>query len=146
MLEEFKKFIGAGNVIDLAVGVIIGGMFGKIVSSFVEDVVNPVLGAVIGNTDFSNLYVILKNAEKVTPGMSLADAKKVAAVFAYGNFVSVCLNTLMTSFVIFLVVKAINKMREANQPKVEAPPEAAPAKPTSEELLGEIRDILKAGK
>lgn len=143
MLEEFKKFIGAGNVVDLAVGVIIGGMFGKIVASFVEDVVNPAIGAVVGSTDFSNLYFVLNSKAPIAPGTSLVEAKKLGAVLAYGNFASICINTLMTSFVIFLAVKAINKMREANKPKEEpAPP--APAGPTTESLLGEIRDLLKA--
>ncbi len=143
MLEEFKKFIGAGNVVDLAVGVIIGGMFGKIVASFVEDVVNPTIGAVVGSTDFSNLYFVLSGKEKITAGMPLVEAKKVGAVLAYGNFASICLNTLMTAFVIFLAVKAINNLRDRNKAK-EEPVVEPPAGPTSEQLLGEIRDLLKA--
>jgi large conductance mechanosensitive channel len=143
VLEEFKKFIGAGNVVDLAVGVIIGGMFGKIVASFVEDVVNPTIGAVVGSTDFSNLYFVLSGKEKITAGMPLVEAKKVGAVLAYGNFASICLNTLMTAFVIFLAVKAINNLRDRNKAK-EEPVVEPPAGPTSEQLLGEIRDLLKA--
>jgi large conductance mechanosensitive channel len=110
MWKEFKEFAVKGNAIDLAVGVIIGAAFGKIVTSIVEDLLMPPLGRVIGNLDFSNLYLPL--SDKITPGMSLVDAKKVGPVFAYGNFISIAINFIIVAFCIFLVVKAINKMKK----------------------------------
>jgi large conductance mechanosensitive channel len=110
MWKEFKEFAVKGNAIDLAVGVIIGAAFGKIVTSIVEDLLMPPLGRVIGNLDFSNLYLPL--SDKITPGMSLVDAKKVGPVFAYGNFISITINFIIVAFCIFLVVKAINKMKK----------------------------------
>ena len=117
MFKEFKEFAVKGNAIDLAVGVIIGAAFGKIVSSIVDDLLMPPLGKIIGNLDFSNLYLAL--SDKITPGMSLADAKKVGPVFAYGNFISITINFIIVAFCIFLVVKALNKMKK--------PSPAAPA-------------------
>src|SRR6266478_5677293 len=105
MWKEFKEFAVKGNAIDLAVGVIIGAAFGKIVTSIVEDLLMPPLGRVIGNLDFSNLYLPL--SDKITPGMSLVDARKVGPVFAYGNFISITINFIIVAFCIFLVVKAI---------------------------------------
>src|SRR4051794_22542986 len=110
MFKEFKEFAVKGNAIDLAVGVIIGAAFGKIVSSMVEDLIMPPIGKVIGNLDFSNLYLAL--SDKITPGMSLADAKKVGPVFAYGNFLTVTFNFMIVAFCIFLMVRAINKMKK----------------------------------
>jgi large conductance mechanosensitive channel len=110
MWKEFKEFAVKGNAIDLAVGVIIGAAFGKIVTSIVEDLLMPPLGRVIGNLDFSNLYLPL--SDKITPGMSLVDAKKAGPVFAYGNFISIAINFIIVAFCIFLVVKAINKMKK----------------------------------
>lgn len=117
MWKEFKEFAVKGNAIDLAVGVIIGASFGKIVSSIVEDLLMPPIGRVIGNLDFSNLYVPL--SEKITPGLSLADAKKLGPVFAYGNFITITINFAIVAFCIFLMVKMINKMKK---PSPTAPP------------------------
>jgi large conductance mechanosensitive channel len=110
MLKEFKEFAIKGNAIDLAVGVIIGLAFGKIVTSIVEDLLMPPIGKVVGNLDFSNLYLAL--SDKITPGMPLADAKKVGPVFAYGNFLTVTINFIIVAFCIFLVVQALNKMKK----------------------------------
>jgi len=136
MMQEFKEFAVKGNVVDLAVGVIIGAAFGKIVNSAIEDLVMPVVGKVIGNVDFSNLYVAL--SEKIIPGMALVDAKKLGPVFAWGNFVSVAINFLILAFVVFMMVKAINRLKRQEEAKP-----APPSEPTKEQkLLTEIRDLL----
>jgi large conductance mechanosensitive channel len=133
MLEEFKKFALRGNVVDLAIGVIIGAAFGLIVSSMVSDIIMPIIGAITGGLDFSNYYLPLNSAVKT--GLPLADAKKAGAVLAYGNFITVTLNFLIIAFVLFIVIQAINKMIKKE--------EAKPAEPSvSEKLLTEIRDIL----
>src|SRR3974390_712807 len=119
MLEEFKKFAMRGNVVDLAVGVIIGAAFGAIVNSLVGDIVMPVIGAISGGLDFSNYFIPL--SAKGTAG-ALADAKKQGAVLAYGNFLTIALNFLIIAFALFLVVKGINKL------KTEEPPPPAPSK------------------
>jgi len=119
MFKEFKEFAVKGNAVDLAVGVIIGLAFGKIVTSIVEDLLMPLVGRVIGNLDFSNLYLPL--SDKITPGMALVDAKKAGPVFAYGNFLTVTINFIIVAFCIFLVVKAANKMKK---PAANAPPVA----------------------
>jgi large conductance mechanosensitive channel len=139
-VKEFKEFAIKGNVMDLAVGVIIGGAFGKIIDSVVNDLVMPLVAAIIGKPDFSNMYVVLRGA--VPEGTALADAKKVdgAAIFAYGNFITVAINFLLLALVIFMMIKAINSMKR----KEEAVVAAAPPVPTKEEvLLTEIRDLLK---
>ncbi|MFY7951192.1 MAG: large conductance mechanosensitive channel protein MscL [Armatimonadaceae bacterium] len=142
MIDEFRKFIGSGNVIDLAVGVIVGGMFGKIVTAFVDDLVNPVLG-LMGKADFTNLYIPL--SDKVTPGLALADARKLGPVLAWGDFVTTVINVLLTTFAIFLVVKGINRMREmGTKPAPETAPAAPPPPPADVVLLTEIRDLLRA--
>src|SRR5438270_3819197 len=110
MWKEFKEFAVKGNAVDLAVGVIIGAAFGRIVSSVVEDLLMPPLGRIAGNLDFSNLYVPL--SDKVTPGLALADAKKLGPVFAYGNFITIAINFAIVAFCIFLVVKGINRMKK----------------------------------
>jgi large conductance mechanosensitive channel len=110
MLKEFKEFAVKGNAIDLAVGVIIGAAFGKIVTSIVEDLLMPPIGRAAGNLDFSNMYVPL--SDKIAPGLSLADAKKLGPVFAYGNFLTVTINFLIVAFCVFLMVKAINRMKK----------------------------------
>ena len=110
MWKEFKEFAVKGNAIDLAVGVIIGAAFGKIVSSIVEDLLMPPIGRAIGNLDFSNLY--LRLSDKIPPGVSLADAKKLGPVFAYGNFITVTINFIIVAFCIFLLVKGINKLKK----------------------------------
>ena len=109
MWKEFKEFAVKGNVVDLAVGVIIGAAFGKIVTSVVEDLLLPPIGRLIGNLDFSNLYLPL--SDKVKPGLALAEAKKLGPVFAYGNFISMAINFLIVAFCIFLLVKGINKLK-----------------------------------
>jgi large conductance mechanosensitive channel len=116
MWKEFKEFAVKGNAIDLAVGVIIGAAFGKIVSSIVEDLLMPPIGRVVGNLDFSNLYVPL--SDKVTPGLSLAEAKKLGPVFAYGNFITIAINFVIVAFCIFLLVKGVNKLK---RPKAGPP-------------------------
>ncbi len=138
MLKEFKEFAIKGNAIDLAVGVIIGGAFGKIVTSIIDDLIMPVVGSLIGKPDFSSLYVVLKG--DVPPGTKLEEARKIAdtAIFAYGNFITIAINFLLLALVIFWMVKAINKMKKEN------PAEAAPDAPSStDKLLMEIRDELK---
>jgi large conductance mechanosensitive channel len=134
MASEFKDFVAGGNVIDLAVGVIIGGAFGKIVDSLVKDIIMPVVGSIIGNVDFSNMYVPLSGQ---AAGLPLAEAQKLGSVLSYGNFLTILINFLILAFVIFMMVKQVNKMKKA------APP-AAPA-PTPDDilLLREIRDSLK---
>jgi large conductance mechanosensitive channel len=116
MWKEFKEFAVKGNAIDLAVGVIIGAAFGKIVTSIVEDLLMPPIGRAVGNLDFSNLYIRL--SDKVAPGLSLADAKKAGPVFAYGNFITTTINFLIVAFCIFLVVKGINHLK---RPKTGPP-------------------------
>ena len=135
--SEFKEFAVKGNVVDLAVGVIIGGAFGKIVDSVVNDLIMPLVGKVVGGLDFSNYYVALAGQ---AAGLTLADAKKQGAVFAYGSFITVALNFAILAFIIFLMIKQINRLkREAPAPAPEAP--AAPAEDIV--LLREIRDSLK---
>jgi len=116
MLKEFKEFAVKGNVVDLAVGVIIGAAFGKIVTSVVEDMLMPPVGRLVGNLDFSNLYLPL--SDKVQPGLALAEAKKLGPVFAYGNFITVAINFVIVAFCIFLLVKGINRLK---QPKTGPP-------------------------
>ena len=134
MLEEFKKFALRGNVVDLAIGVIIGAAFGAIVSSLVADIIMPIIGAVTGGIDFSNYYVPLSS--KVTAA-SLDEAKKQGAVLAWGHFVTLVINFIIIAFVLFLAIRAMTRLmkREAEKP---------PAPTKSEELLTEIRDLLKA--
>src|SRR5262245_46201345 len=134
MLEEFKKFAMRGNVVDLAIGVIIGAAFGGIVNSLVSDVLMPVIGAVTNGLDFSNHFV--KLSSKVTAD-SLVEAKKQGAVLAWGNFLTLVINFIIITWVLFLVVKLMNRMMRAEAAK--------PAGPTKqEELLMEIRDAIKA--
>lgn len=143
-LKEFKEFAVKGNVMDLAVGVIIGGAFGKIVDSVVKDLIMPLVSAIIGSPDFSNMYVVLKDPTNgITNGMALADAQAVenAVVFAYGNFITVAINFLLLAFAVFLMVKGINRLKRKEE--ATAPEPAAPAGPSQEELLAEIRDLLK---
>jgi len=135
MLEEFKKFAMRGNVVDLAVAVIIGAAFGAIVTSLVSDIVMPIIGAITGGLDFSNYYTALST--KVQSGAPYADAKKQGAVLGWGQFLTVTLNFLIIAWVLFLAIKGINRL------KTEEPPAPAP-EPTAEvKLLAEIRDLLK---
>jgi len=136
-IKEFKEFALKGNVIDLAVGVIIGGAFGKITSSVIDDLIMPLLGKVIGNVDFSNLYIPL--SDKIAEGLPLVEAKKLGPVFAYGNFISIMINFILLAFCVFLMIKAINSMKKKEVEVPAAPPEPS----TQEKLLMEIRDSLK---
>ena len=139
LIQEFKEFAIKGNVIDLAVGVIIGAAFGKIVDSIVGDLIMPLIGALIGKLDFSNLFVVLGNAPAGTE-MNLAALKKAGVpVFAYGSFITVAVNFAILAFIIFLMVKQVNRLKK------EAPvaPPAAPVTPEDVILLREIRDSLK---
>ena len=135
---EFKEFALKGNVMDLAVGVIIGGAFGKIVDSIVSDLIMPLIGLVVGGLDFNNYYIPLAGQTAT----NLADAKKSGAVFAYGSFITVALNFIILAFIIFIMVRQINKLRAAAAPP---PPPPAPEPPTPEDvlLLREIRDALR---
>jgi large conductance mechanosensitive channel len=117
MWKEFKEFAVKGNVIDLAVGVIIGAAFGKIVSAIVEDLLMPPIGRILGNLDFSNLYIPL--SDKVPTGLALVEARKLGPVLAYGNFISILINFAIVAFCIFLLVKGINKLK---RPSPAAPP------------------------
>lgn len=137
MLDEFKAFIARGNVMDLAVGVIIGGAFGKIVSSLVDDIIMPIIGAVTGGIDFSNYFIRLSSAVTAT---NLVEAKKQGAVLAYGSFITVIIQFLILAWIIFLMVKGINSLRA----KEEAKPSAPAAPPADIALLTEIRDLLKS--
>lgn len=138
ILGEFKEFALKGNVMDLAVGVIIGGAFGKIVDSVVSDLIMPIVGRVVGGLDFSNYYVALKD---VPPGtaQTLDGLKKAGVpVFAYGNFFTIALNFVILAFIIFMMVRAMNRMR------AETPPAAPPGPTPDQQLLTEIRDLLKS--
>ena len=133
MLKEFREFAMKGNVVDLAVGVIIGAAFGAIVTSLVGDIIMPIIGSVTGGLDFSNYFTGLSKA--VTAG-NLADAKKQGAVLAWGNFLTLTLNFIIIAFVLFMVIRGMNTLKRRDA--------AAPAKPSrEEELLTEIRDLLK---
>ncbi|MGY4384474.1 large conductance mechanosensitive channel [Pedobacter sp. UYP24] len=139
-VKEFKEFAVKGNVMDLAVGVIIGAAFGKIIDSVVKDLVMPIVSAVIGQQDFSDKYLVLKGT--VPKGTTLAAAKEIpeTAIFAYGNFITVSINFFLLALVVFMLVKGINAMK-----RKEAAAPTIPAAPTKEEiLLTEIRDALKA--
>ena len=139
MLKEFREFAVKGNVIDLAVGVIIGGAFGKIVDSVVADLIMPVVGLVFGKLDFSNLFLVLGTIPEGT-ARTLAELKKAGVpVFAYGNFITVAVNFLILAFIIFMMIQQINRLKR------EAPAEPVPEAVTPEDivLLREIRDSLK---
>src|SRR5436190_16795806 len=138
MLKEFREFAMKGNVVDLAVGVIIGAAFGGIVTSLVADIIMPIVGAVSGGLDFSNYFTGLAKSVTAT---NLADAKKQGAVLAWGNFLTLTINFTIIAFVLFMVIRAMNQLKRKDD-AAAAPP--APPKPTrEEELLTEIRDLLK---
>jgi len=140
MLKEFKSFAMKGNVLDLAVAVIIGGAFGKIITSFVNDVLMPPIGMLLGNRDFGNMRVILKNAqEAVMQGDDIVTPAIAEVSIRYGAFVNTVLDFIIVAFAIFMVIKAYNRMKK----KEEAAPAAPPAPSKEETLLAEIRDILK---
>jgi large conductance mechanosensitive channel len=133
MLKEFKEFAIKGNVVDLAIGVIIGAAFGRIVESLVSDVIMPIFGAVSGGLDFSNYFFKLSSAVNAP---ALADAKKQGAVLAYGNFLTITINFIIIAIALFFVVKLINRLRRSEAEKPAPPPSK------SEVLLQEIRDLL----
>lgn len=132
--SEFKEFALKGNVMDLAVGVIIGAAFGKIVDSLVGDIIMPIVGKIFGNVDFANMYVPLAGQ---APTLALAEAKKAGSVLAYGNFITIIINFIILALVIFVLVKQMNKMKKAAPPPPPAPT------PDDVVLLREIRDALK---
>jgi len=133
MWQEFRDFAFKGNAFDLAIGVIIGAAFGKIVTSIVDDLIMPIFGAITGGLDFNNYFIVLKST---VTAPTLAAAKEQGAVLAYGSFLTVLINFLIVAFVLFQLVKVSNRMRKAQPP---APP---PAPTPTEKLLGEIRDAL----
>jgi len=132
-MQEFKEFASKGSVIDLAVGVIIGAAFGKIVDSLVNDMIMPVIGKILGGLDFSSYYIPLNDQAW---GLPLVEAKKAGAVLAYGNFITVAINFVILAFIIFLMVKMINRLKREEPPKEKVSPEDIV-------LLREIRDELK---
>jgi large conductance mechanosensitive channel len=137
--KEFREFAVKGSVVDLAVGVIIGGAFGKIVDSLVKDIIMPIVGAIFGGLDFSNYFIMLKSPPAGYSGPITYDALTKAGVplFAYGNFVTVAINFMILAVIIFLMVKQINRLKR------ETPPAAPPAPPEEVLLLRQIRDSLK---
>ncbi|MFO1174845.1 MAG: large conductance mechanosensitive channel protein MscL [Paracoccaceae bacterium] len=138
MLKEFKDFIAKGNVMDMAVGIIIGAAFTAIVSSLVADLINPIIGLITGGIDFSNLFINLGGGDYA----SLKAARDAGApVFAYGSFITAVINFLIIAFVVFLLVKMVNRVKDATTKKEAAP--AAPAGPSELDVLLQIRDALK---
>ncbi|SMR81972.1 large conductance mechanosensitive channel [Aliiroseovarius halocynthiae] len=141
MLKEFKDFIAKGNVMDMAVGIIIGAAFTAIVSSLVADLINPIIGLFMGGIDFTNMYAVLSG--DVAAGASLEAAREGgAAVFAYGSFIMAIINFLIIAWVVFMLVRYVNKAKDAAAKEEEAA-EEAPAGPSELDLLTEIRDALK---
>jgi len=141
-IKEFKEFAVKGNAIDMAVGVIVGGAFGKIIDSIINDLIMPIISAIIGKPDFSSIYYAIgKGSEKILPGMTLDEAREVApdaSIFAYGNFITVAISFILLALVVFIMVKSINKLKKKQEEDVAAP------EPTEEQkLLAEIRDLLK---
>lgn len=135
MLKEFREFISRGNVIDLAVGVIIGAAFTAIINSLVNDIINPLIGLLVGGrADFSNYFIPLTGQTATT----LAEAQAAGPVLAYGSFLTAVINFLLIAFVLFMIVRTVNRMRS----KPEVPPPAPPEPTPSERLLAEIRDLL----
>ena len=140
MLKEFKEFAMRGNVVDMAVGIIIGAAFGKIVDSLVKDLIMPPIGLLLGKVDFSNLFIVLKAGTTPGPYLSVDAAQKAGAVtFNYGLFVNNVISFLIVAFAVFLLIRAINRLRRTEEEKPAAPP----APPEEVALLREIRDALK---
>ena len=139
MWEEFKKFALRGNVVDLAVAVIIGVAFGAIVTSLVQDILMPIIGAATGGLDFTNYYLPLSS--KVQTGLSYADAKKEGAVLGYGQFITAAINFLIIAFVLFVVIQGMNRLKRKQDAQLAAEP-AVTEIPADVKLLAEIRDIL----
>jgi large conductance mechanosensitive channel len=142
MLKEFKEFAVKGNVLDMAVGIIIGAAFGTVVQSLVRDVIMPPIGLMLGGVDFANLFITVSQGDISGPYTTLADAQEAGAVtINYGVFVNGVISFLVVAFAVFLLVRSFNKLKR----KEEAAPPPAPPEPSAEErLLGEIRDLLKA--
>jgi large conductance mechanosensitive channel len=137
LIKEFKEFAVRGNVIDLAIAVIIGAAFNKIVDSIIKDLIMPLIAALIGKPDFSQAYIAFVD---VPPGTPLAKAQEMGPVFAYGNFLTVLVNFILLAFIIFMMVKYINTLK-----KKEPPPQTPAAEvSTTDKLLAEIRDLLKS--
>jgi large conductance mechanosensitive channel len=136
-IKEFREFAIKGNVIDLAVGVIIGGAFKNIIDSVINDLIMPIVASIVGSPDFSNLYIPLKSG--IPKDLALAEARKLGPVFAYGNFITVVINFLLLAIVIFWMVKGINKLKRETPPPVTTEQELS----STDKLLVEIRDALK---
>jgi large conductance mechanosensitive channel len=142
VFKEFKQFAMRGNVVDMAVGIVIGAAFGTIVKSFVDDVLMPPIGLLLGRVDFSNLFAVIKEGTTAAPYATLEAAKQAGAVtLNYGAFFNTVVSFVIIAFAVFLLIKAINKMKKQEEEKEEAPAEP----PKQEQLLTEIRDILKRG-
>jgi len=144
MLKEFRDFIARGNVMDMAVGIIVGAAFTAIVKSLVADLINPIIGLFMGGVDFTNRFIVMSG--EVAPGASLDAARESgAAVFAYGAFIMALINFVIIAWVVFMLVRTVNKVKKAAERNEEPAPEAPaePAGPTQEDLLAEIRDLLK---
>ncbi|MBW7869614.1 MAG: large conductance mechanosensitive channel protein MscL [Flavobacteriia bacterium] len=143
MIKEFKEFAVKGNAFDMAVGVIIGGAFGTIVTSIIDDLVMPIVAAIVGKPDFSSIFFAMgKGADQIPAGATLEAAREAApdaAIFAYGNFITVAINFILLALVVFMLVKTLNNMKR----KQAEAPEAPPAPSNEEVLLTEIRDLLK---
>ena len=142
MIQEFKDFIAKGNVMDLAVGIIIGAAFTAIVSSLVGDLINPIIGLILGGVDFTSMYVVMSG--DVPPGMGLEAARETgAAIFAYGAFITACINFFIIAFVVFMLVKMVNRIKSVAEKPDDVAPEVKTG-PSELDVLLEIRDALKA--
>ena len=140
MFKEFREFAMRGNVVDMAVGIIIGAAFGKIVDSLVKDLIMPPVGMLLGKVDFANLFLVLKEGTAAGPYLTVEAAQKAGAVtFNYGMFINTCLSFIIVAFAVFLLIRAINRMKRAEEEKPAAPP----APPEEITLLREIRDAMK---
>ena len=140
MLKEFKEFAVRGNVVDMAVGIIIGAAFGKIVDSLVKDLIMPPIGLLLGKVDFANLFAVLKDGNPAGPYATVEVAQKAGAVtFNYGLFINTCISFVIVAFAVFLLIRAINRLKRAEEQKPAAPP----VPPEEIALLREIRDSLK---
>ena len=140
MLKEFREFAMRGNVVDMAVGIIIGAAFGKIVDSLVKDVIMPPIGLLLGKVDFSNLFLVMKEGTSAGPYLTVEAAQKAGAVtFNYGMFINTVITFVIVAFAVFLLIRAINRLRQKEDEKPAAPP----APPEEVALLREIRDALK---
>ena len=141
MIKEFKEFALKGNMMDMAIGIVIGAAFGTVIKSLVDDIVMPVVSSITGAPDFSNLFMVLKDAATEPAGPGIAAFREAGGVaLGYGLFINATIAFLLVALALFFVVKAMNKMKKAE----EEAPAPAPAGPTTEDLLGEIRDLLKS--